>query len=128
VRWLAVAALLLLSGCRQVNDPVAPAVHWVFPHDGDTLEPGVYVLKAVATDDQSLRWISFWSNYPGSSVAIMLGLFRQSPGDTYTLGWDCLHDTGSYYWLSVTAEDRADNAAHDFAGVAVRRSRQPVGR
>jgi hypothetical protein len=114
--------LLLLLGCHHsVVDPVAPTVRWIFPQDGDTLDPGVYVLKAVADDDQSLEWVSFWSNYPGSTYAIMLGLFRPGTSDTYELGWDCLHDTGSFYWLSVSAEDRAGNDSHDFAGVAVRR-------
>jgi hypothetical protein len=124
MRRLLVLVLLLFLGCHQsVNDTVTPTVRWIFPHDGDTLEPGIYVLKAVATDDQALEWISFWSTYPGSTFAIMLGLFHQGQNDTYELGWDCLHDTGSFYWLSVSAEDRAGNDSHDFVGVAVRRTR-----
>jgi hypothetical protein len=108
--------LLLPAGCDEsAGDTTPPQVRWVFPSDGDTFDPGVYTVSAVATDDKEMRWVSFWVEEE------MLGIVSRPRGDTYSLGVDCRADTHSVYPLRADALDRAGYNAFATVYVYIRR-------
>ena len=112
------AALLLMAACDSpptTNDTVKPVIRFVNPQDGDTLEPGAYVLVAVATDDQEMRNVVFWQD------STMLGWVRPLGTDTFRCGWDNRDDTARAYWLEAEALDRARNDTCQVIRVYVRR-------
>ena len=121
--WLlaAAAALALLSlfsaGCNktQLPDTVPPAISWISPHDGDTVDPGVYTLVTVATDDRQIDFVAF---FMGTE---MLGLVSTPQGDTYRVAVDCSADTSHVYLLRAYAYDRAHNGTSANVTVYVRR-------
>jgi hypothetical protein len=119
---VALLALLALAACRTgVDDVTPPTVRIVFPGNEETLDPGIYFLKAVATDETEMQWVSFWSSRTHDTVALMLGIVKQSVADTYSIGWDCRADTAVFYSLAATARDRARNTSSAQARVWVRR-------
>ena len=111
----AVALLLLLVTCASKPDNESPTAHFVYPLRGETIDPGVYVMKAIATDDQAMHRVSFWA------FDEMLGIVDQSKGDTYSLGIDCRTDTMKSYVLGAIAEDQAGNQGRDTVTIYVRR-------
>jgi hypothetical protein len=114
--------LLMLAACETgPPDVTPPTVRMVFPAGEDTLAPGVCTLKAVATDDREMQWVSFWSTRSQSPVALMLGIVKQSRADTFSIGWDCPDDTTACYDLAASARDRAGNTSSTQARVWVRR-------
>ena len=112
-------ALLALvpAGCDNAGSPdtVPPVISWVYPADGDTVDPGVYTLVAVATDDRRMRLAAFFVGYE------MLGLIETPQADTYRVAVDCRADTGHVYRLRAYADDWAGNEAHSDITVYVRR-------
>jgi hypothetical protein len=108
---LMVLPALCGSGCEGTDDWNRPEVRWVYPQDGDTLDPGAYNLKVVSTDDVAMRWVSFWA------WSEMLGIVRSSRADTYMLGVDCRSDTNTTYPLGAWAMDRSEN--QNYAGITV---------
>jgi hypothetical protein len=114
----ALAALLVLAACESPQpstDIVKPVVHFVNVQDGDTLEPGAYVLVAVATDNDAMRNVVFWQD------STMLGWVRPLGTDTFRCGWDNRDDTARAYWLEAEALDRARNDTCQVIRVHVRR-------
>jgi hypothetical protein len=115
---VAFASLAFLSaGCDKAGQPdtVMPTVRWVSPHDGDTVDPGVYTMVTVATDDRKLRWVAFFVETE------MLGMVSQSQGDTYRLAVDCRADTEHVYQLRAYARDYGDNETLAVVTIFVRR-------
>lgn len=121
MRFLLAAAFgllaLLPAGCDSSGTPdtVAPEISWVYPHDGDTVSPGVYTLTAVATDDRAVDFVVF---FVGSE---MLGLVHTAQGDTYRVAVECFSDTGHVYQLRAFAYDKTPNGTCADAIVYVRR-------
>lgn len=121
MRFFLAAAFALLSllpaGCdkTQLPDTVPPVISWVSPHDGDTVDPGVYTLVTVATDDRRVRWVAFFVETE------MLGTVSESQGDTYRLAVDCRADTASVYQLRAYARDYGDNETLAVVTIFVRR-------
>lgn len=114
----ALAALLLMAACdspHPSNDTKKPTVHFVGLENGDTLDPGAYVLVAVATDDQQMRNVVFWQD------STMLGWVRPLGSDTFRCGWDNRDDTVRAYWLEAEALDLARNDTFQLIRVYVRR-------
>lgn len=110
-------AAILPSGCDKSTQPytVPPVIGWVYPHDGDAVDPGVYELTVLATDDQRMRDVAFFT---GSD---MLGLIHTPQGDTDRVAVDCRADTGHVYVLRAYARDWASNEVHSDITVYVRR-------
>ena len=65
MKFIFTAACTLLAlvpaGCDDAGSPdtVPPVISWVYPADGDTVDPGVYTLAAVATDDHQVDFVAF---------------------------------------------------------------------
>ena len=121
MRYVSVLGLLamvvLVAGCDNSNtsDTVPPQISWVYPHDGDTVSPGVYTLTAVATDDQQMDFVVFFAYNE------MLGLVRTAQADTYRVAVDCTSDTSHVYLLRAFAYDKADNGTSANVTIYVRR-------
>lgn len=111
---LVTIAFVLGTGCYS-NDHKMPEVRFVFPQDGDTLDPGAYVLKTIATDNRGIYWVEFWAR------GEMVGITWRCKADTYRIGWDCRDDTFRNYYLSAVAEDWNDNWITTVVNVHVRR-------
>jgi hypothetical protein len=94
---------------------VPPTIGWVYPHNGDTVDPGVYTIATVATDDRRMRWVAYFIETE------MLGLVSQSQADTYRLAIDCRADTGHAYQLRAFAYDETYNGTFAAVSVYVRR-------
>jgi hypothetical protein len=111
------AILLLAAACQSTPeaDTVPPQVHFVQPQRGDSFSPGVYTMKAVATDNDSVHWVIFFV------YTEMLGIVEQRKGDTFSLAVDCSTDTLSAYFLRAFAMDLANNTTFDSVTVYVRR-------
>jgi hypothetical protein len=114
---VAFALLVLLPvGCDQSPpDSVPPTISWAYPHDGDTVDPGVYIIAAVATDDRGVDFVVF---FVGNE---MLGMVRNPQADTYKVAVDCSADTSSVYLLRAFVYDKADNGTSADITVHVRR-------
>jgi hypothetical protein len=107
---------LLPAACDQgLPDTVPPTIGWVYPHDGDTVNPDVYTIATVATDDRRMRWVAYFIETE------MLGLVSQSQADTYRLAIDCRADTGHAYQFRAFAYDEAYNGTFAAVSVYVRR-------
>src|SRR5512137_675045 len=109
MRYILAAAFALLSflpaSCDNAGTPdtVPPEISWVYPADGDTVDPGVYTLTAVATDDRQMDFVAF---FVGTE---MLGLVSTAQADTYRVAVECFSDTGHVYELRAYAYDKAPN-------------------
>jgi len=112
---LVAAMLLLVTACQTVEDNVPPQVHFVQPQRGDSFPPGVYTMKAVATDNDSVHWVVFFV------YTEMLGVIEQRQEDTFTLAVDCRDDTLTAYSLRAFAMDMANNETLDSLTVYIRR-------
>ena len=121
MRDLLAAAFALLAflptGCATSGTPdtVPPQIGWVYPHDGDTVDPGVYTLTAVATDDRRVDFVAF---FVGTE---MLGMVSTAQADTYRIAVECFSDTGHVYELRAFAYDMEPNGASANVTVYVRR-------
>lgn len=109
------ALLSISSDCPTVNDTVPPVVHFIQPADGDTFDPGVYELRAIAYDDVAMKSVVFWAD------SEMLAYVTRASGDTYSAVVDCRADTHRVYPLTANAVDRAHNQSFDLIRVFVRR-------
>ena len=106
----------LPAGCDQeLPDTVPPVISWVYPHDGDTVDPDVYTLVAVATDDRRMDFVAFFA------YTEMLGMVTTAQADTYRVAVDCRTDTGHVYLLRAFAVDQAENETSANVTVYVRR-------
>jgi hypothetical protein len=73
---LALAAFLpLVCDQQSQSDTVPPTVSWLYPRDGDTIDPGAYTLAARASDDREMGFVVFYAG------AEMLGMVTR-PGPT----------------------------------------------
>jgi hypothetical protein len=117
VSIIALALLALLpAGCdNRLPDTVPPVISWVYPHDGDTVDPGVYTLVATATDDRQVDYVVFFA------YTEMLGMVTTAQSDTYRVAVDCRADTGHAYRLRAFAYDQADNGTSADITIYVRR-------
>jgi hypothetical protein len=107
---------LLPAGCdNQLPDTVPPVVGWVYPQDGDTVDPGVYTLVATATDDRRVDFVVFFA------YTEMLGMVTTVQSDTYRVAVDCRADTGHVYQLRAFAYDQAENGTYADVTIHVRR-------
>jgi hypothetical protein len=94
---------------------VPPVIGWVLPQNGDTVDPGVYTLTAVATDDRSIDFVVFFA---GPEI---LGMVHDATADTYRVAVECFSDTGRVYVLRAFAYDLASNGTCAQETVYVRR-------
>ena len=114
MKFVLAAAFALLAflhaGCDkpETQDTVPPEISWVYPAEGDTFDPGVYELAAVATDDREMDFVVF---FVGTE---MLGLVSTARADTYRIVVDCRDDTGRVHQLRAFAYDKEPNGT--FAG------------
>jgi hypothetical protein len=120
MRFVLAVAFALLSflpaGCDQgLPDTVPPVISWVYPHDGDTVDPGIYTMVTVATDDRRMGFVVFFAGTE------MLGMVRTAQADTYRVAVDCRADTGHLYRLRAFTYDYADNGTSADITVYVRR-------
>jgi hypothetical protein len=121
MKYLLLAALttaaLPSSGCDSESQPdtVPPVISWVYPHDGDTIDPGMYTLAARATDDREMDFVVFFAG------AEMLGMVTTPEADTYRVAVECSSDTARVYVLRAFAYDKADNGTPASIIVYVRR-------
>jgi len=106
--------LLGLAACDRA-DILSPNVWFVWPRDGDTLEPAVHIIRAIAEDDQEMLRVFFWQN------GEMIGMTWRARGDTFAMGWDCRADTSRRYELQAEAQDHVENTAFHRITVLVRR-------
>ena len=107
---------LLPAGCDQgLPDTMPPTISWVYPHDGDTVDAGVYTLVAVAADDRRMDFVVFFA------YTEMLGMVTTAQADTYRVAVDCRTDTGHVYLLRAFACDQAENGTSANVTVYVRR-------
>ncbi len=106
---------LLVVACTTPPDYESPSLHFICPGDGDTLQAGVVILRAVATDNQTVEWVSFWVD------GEMLGITKRRSGDTFSMGWDCSTDTGQTRELGAEVTDKEENHGFDDIMVYVRR-------
>jgi len=113
----ALASLLVLAGCQSTPAPDTekPVVKFIQPQDGDTFDPGVYVMSAHATDNVRVKLVVFWTE------GEMLGFIMHEDSDTYRLGIDARPDTGQTYKLIVEADDDVRNLGWDSVTVHIRR-------
>jgi len=115
VTLAAVVLLALLPvGCEE-PDTSYPTVRWVYPADGDTVDPGVHELVTVATDDREVRRVFFFV------YSEMLGIVDRLDSDTFRLKVDCIADTLPVYRLFASAEDFGGNMTQEDVTVYVRR-------
>ncbi|GEM_PF-2266304 len=107
----------LPAGCDNAGPPdtVPPVLSWAHPQEGDTVDPGVYTIATVATDDRRMRWVVYFIE------AEMLGMVSKSEADTYRLTIDCRADTGHAHQLRAFAYDEAYNGTFAAVSVYVRR-------
>ncbi len=121
MRFVLAVAFALLAflpvGCDKARPPDTepPVISWVSPHDGDTVDPGIYTLVTVATDDRRMRWVAFFVETE------MLGMVSESQGDTFRLAVDCRADTSRVNQLRAYARDDADNDTFAVVTIYVRR-------
>ncbi|MBM3330944.1 hypothetical protein FJY68_03720 [candidate division WOR-3 bacterium] len=114
----ALASLAILPASCDTNaapDTVPPQIGWVYPRDGDTVDPGVYTLTAVATDDRGVDFVVFFAGPE------MLGMVRTTETDTYKVAVECLSDTSRVYELLAFAYDKEPNGTSASIIVHVRR-------
>ncbi|MEO0107818.1 MAG: Ig-like domain-containing protein [candidate division WOR-3 bacterium] len=109
------AGLLIASSCLlSQSDRVRPLVHFVSPHAGDSLGPGLFQLKAVATDDKRMSRVVFWARDK------MLGFDRFPVADTYELTVAQDSSLQGSYLLTADAVDWAHNEGFDTVRVFFR--------
>jgi hypothetical protein len=112
---LVLFVIALFAAACQPKDMAPPTVHFVSPQAGDSFPPGVYTLKAVATDDVGPTHVAFFV------YTEMLGLVYDSKGDTFSVEVDCRTDTLTAYQLRAFAVDEADNQVMDSLTVYISR-------
>ena len=120
MKFVSIVALVLLAllptGCdNQSPDTAPPVIGWVYPQDGDTVDPGVYTLVATATDDRRVDFVVFFV------YTEMLGMVTTAQSDTYRVAVDCRADTGHVYRLRAFAYDEADKGTSADVTIYVRR-------
>jgi hypothetical protein len=87
----------------ETQDIVPPEITRAYPADGDTVDPGVYTLATVATDDREMDFVVFFVG------AEMLGLVSAAQADTYRVAVECFSDTGHAHLLRAFAYDMEHN-------------------
>lgn len=116
-KWLALAVVALAIGaaCDEA-DKVKPDCTVVAPAAGDSLDPAIITVKAIATDDREMKLVEF---YVGNRK---IGEDATATADTFEAVWDAGGDTtGGARVLKAIAFDAADNFTEATAPVQLRR-------
>jgi hypothetical protein len=114
--WLArllMPGLLLLGlGCpSEPDDKVHPVTRFLSPASGDTVPAGIVSMSAIATDDVSVRRVTFWRD------STLLGFDEYPAGDTWSVLVDARTGFPGWRHLAANAIDRAGNQSFDTAWV-----------
>jgi hypothetical protein len=107
-KWIALAAaagLLMIAAC-DTADTTAPTVSIVSPADGATVNKGVIVIKAIATDNKAVNRVEF---YIDGNLRVVDNV--GGAGDTFHYTWwdTAGQAAGHSYSLVAKAYDKAEN-------------------